>query len=66
MSESGVSLDSLWISSAIHYMWMVNRIPKIAMQYMVLGTTPLKYISSSTPEGRTLSFLRNFSFPPNL
>ena len=40
--------------------------PQIAMQYVMLETIPLKYISSSTPEGRALSFLRNFSFPPNL
>ena len=36
--------------------------PQIAMQYVMLGTIPLKYISSSTLEGRPLNLFRNFSF----
>ena len=59
MPGSGVSLGSLWISLAAFKCKCSSTLkvdgeqdPQIAMQYVMLGTIPLKYISSSTLEGR--------------
>ena len=61
MSESGVSLGGLWISLAAFKCKCSNTLkvdgeqdPQIEMQYVMLATIPLKYISSSTLEGRPL------------